>query len=59
MERLRYEHTLHELVAATDLALLCSYRTGVFLPDTAKNELVQSHHVTLASERNDWEYVPT
>ena len=57
-ERVRYEHTLHELIATTDLALLCSYRMGVFLPDTAKKELFQSHHAALVSEDNYWEYLP-
>jgi hypothetical protein len=58
-ERVRYEQTLHELVATTDLALLCAYRLGVFLPEAAKNDLLQSHHAALFIENDDWEYVPT
>jgi hypothetical protein len=58
-ERVRYEQTLHELVVTTDLALLCAYRLGVFLPQTVKNDLLQSHHAALFMENDDWEYVPT
>ncbi len=59
MERVRYEQILHELVATSDVAVLCAYRMGTFLPDTAKNELLQTHHAALVTEHDTWEYIPT
>jgi MEDS: MEthanogen/methylotroph, DcmR Sensory domain len=59
MERVRYEQIPHELVATNDVAVLCAYRMGTFLPVTAKNELLQTHHAALVTEHDTWEYIPT
>ena len=58
-QRVRYEQILQEMVATTDLAVLCSYRTGVFLPETAKHKLLHAHHAVLVTKMNAWEYMPT
>jgi hypothetical protein len=46
-------------MTTSDLAVLGSYRAGVFFPETAKNDLMEIHHTTLLTDIDAWQYMPT